>query len=186
MNRAARAFLMRGRYADEWGTGRAFKAMPVRDLLVELVDREPGITQAEAARRLGRNISSTVALAVRAGVLRRELRTDRHAAYALYPAAVADLPVNGNVPRPNPVMLPWRQRDVLALMVDAGRPLAVADVVALVRDRDPTATYRAVKAAVTHLTERHALKRRADRGRYLYRPKANALQWLDVLDDPDW
>ena len=62
----------------------------------------------------------------------------------------------------------------------------MADVVALVRERDPSATYRAVKAAVAHLAERHALKRRADRGRYLYRPKANPLQWLDVLDDPDW
>ena len=70
-------------------------------------------------------------------------------------------PIIGDAPRPNPAMLPWRQRDVLELMVEAGRPLALADVVELVRQRDPRAPYRAVKSAVTHLHERHAVKRRA-------------------------
>ncbi len=135
--------------ASNNSTGRAFKATPVRDRLVALVDRRPGTIQAEARRLLVRNVSSTVS-------------------------------------RPIPAMLPWRQRDVLALMVDARQELTLAQVVESARQRDPRASYPAVRGAVTKLVERHAIKRRPHRGRYLYRPKANALQWLDVLDESDW
>lgn len=177
---------MPAQFAGKWGTGKAFKASSVRDRLVKMVAREPGISQAEAARRLGWNISSTVTIGVRRGALRRELRLDRHNAYALFPTTADNRPINGDAPRPNPAMLPWRQRDVLELMTDAGAELAINEIVDLVRQREPSTTYPAVRGPVVNLHDRHCLKGRTHRGRYLYRPVRNALQRLDVLFVADW
>lgn len=119
-------------------------------------------------------------------VRRGALRLDRHYAYALFPATADNRPINGDAPRPSPAMLPWRQRDVLELMTDAGAEPAINEIADLVRQREPSTTYPAVRGAVVNLHDRHCLKRRPHRGRYLYRPVRNALQRLDVLDDPDW
>ena len=106
----------RALYLDKWDSGQRNQPSPVRDRLVDLVERRPGISQAEAGRILNRNVSLTVKAAVAGGLLRRQSREDRIDSWLLFPQEEWQ-PTD---PR-NPAERPNRQLWVLELMGRAGR-----------------------------------------------------------------
>ena len=159
-----------GALSRQVGFRPAQSAVAVRDRLVDLVERRPGISQAEAGRILNRNVSLTVKAAVAGGLLRRQSREDRIDSWLLFPQEEWQ-PTD---PR-NPAERPNRQLWVLELMGRAGRELTVREVLARARKVDQRITRPAVVGALRSLLHNQAATRRAVGGRFIYAPVRGAL-----------
>jgi hypothetical protein len=170
----------RALYLDKWDSGQRNQPSPVRDRLVDLVERRPGISQAEAGRILNRNVSLTVKAAVAGGLLRRQSREDRIDSWLLFPQEEWQ-PTD---PR-NPAERPNRQLWVLELMGRAGRELTVREVLARARKVDQRITRPAVVGALRSLLHNQAATRRAVGGRFVYAPVRGALTRARLLVGAD-